>query len=477
MRTAVTPVAWEGWGPAAFARATRENVPIFLYLFASWSAACRRLERDLLSAGPVVAVLAEGFVPVRVDVDLCPEVADRYGLGGWPSLLVLTPEGDVLTGGQHPDPHQLAARLARVRDVFRERRAELHAAARGVPQAPTPVGPGHAVPGDLPARFLAGRPEPSVEAARWWLGSPAALRVAIASAGHDEASRTRVEHWLDDMADALIDRSTGGVNAAGTSETDSEEGERVVTLHAQASMLLALADAVAALPGEGVRALLSGVSRFLRRDLRHPSGGFLNAIALTPGEAAPATTVLDLRRFVGPNAEAARALFRASQVTGDAALAELAILVLERVVVPAFERGAGLAHVIDPAPANRGWLADQVAAAAAALEAFDASGMRVYLDLGEELMRLVLRHHGDADAGALRDIDTPVPLGWLAHPRYPLAANGLAAQVFVALARRTGAVDLERHARDLVGACAPIMAPAGPDAAELALAAMALATA
>src|SRR5262245_16610493 len=104
MRTAERPVAWEAWGDAALERARRDDLPVFLFLFASWSEACVALEDHVLASPPVALLLTTAFVTIKVNVDERPDIADRYGLGDWPSLLVLTPEGDVLTGGRDPDP-------------------------------------------------------------------------------------------------------------------------------------------------------------------------------------------------------------------------------------------------------------------------------------------------------------------------------------------------------------------------------------
>ena len=79
-----------------------------------------------------IAAVADTTVPVRVDADLRPDIGDRYGLGHWPSLLVLTPEGHVLTGGTHL--HDALA--ARIRDA-----ARAFAAHGGLWPSPLPVEP------------------------------------------------------------------------------------------------------------------------------------------------------------------------------------------------------------------------------------------------------------------------------------------------------------------------------------------------
>ena len=77
-------------------------------------------------------------VPVQVDVGERADIAERYGLGAWPSLLLLTPDGDVLTGGTWAGPGRLLEVLERVHTTWRQRRAEL-----AVEPRPARRRPGH----------------------------------------------------------------------------------------------------------------------------------------------------------------------------------------------------------------------------------------------------------------------------------------------------------------------------------------------
>ncbi len=54
------------------------------------------------------------FVPILVNADDRPDVADRYGLGGWPTTAFLTPDGRVLGGQTFTGPAEMVALLERV---------------------------------------------------------------------------------------------------------------------------------------------------------------------------------------------------------------------------------------------------------------------------------------------------------------------------------------------------------------------------
>ena len=62
--------------------------------------------------------IGRGTWPVRVDVDRRPDLAERFGVGGWPSTAILTPDADWMTGSTYLDPEDLRELLRRVRVYF-----------------------------------------------------------------------------------------------------------------------------------------------------------------------------------------------------------------------------------------------------------------------------------------------------------------------------------------------------------------------
>ncbi len=97
-RAAETKVEWREWGQDAFDEADSEGKPVLLALVASWSPECREMDETTYSEPRIAANVNDGFVPVRVDADRHPRVRERYNMGGFPSTVFLTPEGQVLTG-------------------------------------------------------------------------------------------------------------------------------------------------------------------------------------------------------------------------------------------------------------------------------------------------------------------------------------------------------------------------------------------
>src|SRR5262245_2609061 len=93
------PVDWYPWGPEAFAKAKKENKPIFLSIGYSTCYWCHVAERTIYSNPEIAKLMNQWFVNVKVDSEQRPDVDRIYmlarqlmtGSGGWPNNLFLTP--------------------------------------------------------------------------------------------------------------------------------------------------------------------------------------------------------------------------------------------------------------------------------------------------------------------------------------------------------------------------------------------------
>lgn len=94
------PVNWYPWGDEAFAKAKRENKPIFLsigYAACHW---CHVMERESFQDEETAKILNSKFVPILVDREERPDLDNLYmqavihikGSGGWPLNVFLTPD-------------------------------------------------------------------------------------------------------------------------------------------------------------------------------------------------------------------------------------------------------------------------------------------------------------------------------------------------------------------------------------------------
>ena len=122
---AAESIAWLDWGADAFARATAEQKPVLLFIGTAWCRWTAEMERFSCRDPRVVRLVADRFLPVRVDAERRPDVSARYTLDGWPTTAFLTPDGDLLGGGTYLDADALARVLADVAEAFAERRADI----------------------------------------------------------------------------------------------------------------------------------------------------------------------------------------------------------------------------------------------------------------------------------------------------------------------------------------------------------------
>jgi uncharacterized protein YyaL (SSP411 family) len=112
LQHAFNPVDWYPWGEEAFARARRENKPIFLSIGYSTCHWCHVMERESFENPDVAKIMNEYFVCIKVDREERPDVDKVYmtavqamtGSGGWPMSVWLTPNLQPFFAGTYFPP-------------------------------------------------------------------------------------------------------------------------------------------------------------------------------------------------------------------------------------------------------------------------------------------------------------------------------------------------------------------------------------
>jgi len=149
LQHAENPVDWYPWGPEAFARAGRENKPIFLsigYATCHW---CHVMAHESFEDNGVATLLNEDFICIKVDREERPDIDSTYmavcqmmtGKGGWPLTVFLTPEKKpFFTGTYIPKESRfgmagLTDLLPRISRSWQERRTDLVASAEEIAAA------------------------------------------------------------------------------------------------------------------------------------------------------------------------------------------------------------------------------------------------------------------------------------------------------------------------------------------------------
>jgi uncharacterized protein len=190
------------------------------------------------------------------------------------------------------------------------------------------------------------------------------------------------------------------------------------------------------------------------------------------------TPAIDTTIYVGWNAMFVSAYFEASRVLGRDDCREFALKTLDRIVAETWDDTTAFGHRVG-GPRLEGSLDDQIFAAAALLDAYEATLDRRYFDLAERAMRLAVQRYGDPDGGGFFDrAKDAAPMGGLDVRRKPLqdsptpGANSVAVMVLDRLFAFTGEILYRQWAEKTLEAFVGLVPQYGLFAATYGLAAL-----
>ena len=112
---AFASVEWMTDFEAAKAKSVAENKPMLIdFTGSDWCTWCIKLKQDVLSKTEFEQYIADKFIPVEVDVpqnaakvggeeqlEKNRQICEEYGVEGFPTVMVVTPEGGVAGGIGH----------------------------------------------------------------------------------------------------------------------------------------------------------------------------------------------------------------------------------------------------------------------------------------------------------------------------------------------------------------------------------------
>lgn len=438
-------VNWSRWGRDAFARARAERKPVLLSVVASWSAGCHEMDRVSYGDAATAALINQRAIAVRVDADERPDVADRYDLGGLPTTALLDEDGRLLGGGTFVPPERLRAALARVSEV------------RQLVPPLDPATPNRLSDADLLDLVFGTFDEANGgfgDAPKFPLAAPVRLAIDLHAANGEDRMRAIVTRTLDAIGwGALYDDESGGFFRC-SERADWTDPQREKLLSVNAGLLDLYLHAGAVL---GERRFLDralDLTRYIDATLGVPGGGW----RVADGDGGR-------RQFTDANAQTASAMLRAAGAFDDDRLGQRALDAFERVLLSSYKPGDGVGH---QAGGVRGLLGDQVAMAAASLDAWEATGRMPYRMMAEELMHYAVRTMADEEGGfrdrAADDAEPIVPVA------KPFLLNCDAAIVLQRLAAATGQREFAERAARTLETVAPSAAEFGPLAAAYLLA-------
>lgn len=115
---AQSQLEWQTDIETAQQQAANENKLVMLHFAAQWCKPCKELERFVFANPIAVRAINTHVVPVRIDIDLQPGIAEQYGVSSVPNDVIITPAGHVVAGQPSPQTSDGYTRMisdARVR--------------------------------------------------------------------------------------------------------------------------------------------------------------------------------------------------------------------------------------------------------------------------------------------------------------------------------------------------------------------------
>jgi uncharacterized protein YyaL (SSP411 family) len=132
------------------------------------------------------------------------------------------------------------------------------------------------------------------------------------------------------------------------------------------------------------------------------------------------TPAIDTTIYVAWNAMFVSAYLEAARVLGRDDCRKFALKTLERILAEAWDDAKGFRHRVG-GPRLEGSLDDQIFAAGALLDAYEATLDRRHFDIAERSVRLAVERYGDPDGGGFFDrAKDAAPMGGLDVRRKPL---------------------------------------------------------
>ena len=461
-------IHWRHWGQTAFQEAVEQDKPIFLLITSSWCQWCHLLDETTLSEDTIITILNRDYIPIRVDSDLRPDVNQRYNQNGWPSVVLLSTEGEILWGGVYVPPKQMLYYLGHVRRYYSEHRLEIaeqvqalqdrrftHKLTQALPhvgQRPLlqeermalvdlPLQAGEVLRDLFDADFGGFTIHPHLKFSH---AEALELLVLLARQGHAEML-DMVTYSLEQMVEGgLWDKEEGGFfRYSAASDWSMPHTEKMLDENAALLHLVLLTAQLS--QSKDWYNLAEQLIRYINAYLCQPAEGVFSGSQSAdeeyyePGNysrASRESPSIDKTVYAAWNARMISSYLLASRILQQPELATIALRALDWLCEHMVYRDGSICHYFLGGHAVLpGQLADQVWMARALLDAYELREQRRYLDTAIALMHFACQELLDEPSGLFYDYpENPQAEGRLVVREQPLVENALAAECLLRMA-------------------------------------------
>jgi uncharacterized protein YyaL (SSP411 family) len=437
-------IHWREWGRAPFSEAKRLQRPVLLALSAVWCHWCHVMDETTYSDADVIAYINENFIPVRVDADMRPDIDSLYNQGGWPSTLVLTPEGNIVRGGTYILREDMVPWLEEGVEACR---AGKRGASRKKEKRPERAG--EATPKEIDLKRMVGDLRSAFDRRYGGFGmaqkfpNPGAIDFLLSefTRSGDNDTREMITLTLDRMAEGAIhdDIDGGFFRYATRPDWSSPHYEKMLDLNA--GLAENYASAFLTLGRDSYRKVLDGTIGYIMHNLYdRKTGAFYGSqdadeVYYTAKKRGGTPPRVDSIIYAGPNALMITALVAASGATGSKEYLEQAEKAAGFMLRNLYSEKEGVyRYYRDGGKHLAGLLADNVLFGSALIDLYNATGHRRYIDTALDMARLIAGKYFDSRQGSFRTSmeTTPVvPSGPGGLMEYNTAVSNLRAAVFL----------------------------------------------
>lgn len=466
-------IRWRPWGGDAFQEAKEKEKPVFLSISAIWCHWCHVMDETSLSSDEVIQLLNTHYIPVRVDNDRRPDINNRYNMGGWPTIAILTANGDTITGGTYLPPRNLKELLLQVKEAYAHHKAEIHlriAQLLSAHKVPAPPSEGRVTRGILES--LSSDLREAYDEMLGGFGSEPkfplseCLDYLLAVHGNSPPWIEMVIRTLTLMASSsMYDHEEGGFfRYSVTRDWNTPHYEKM--LETNLSLLRNYLHGFQVTRGEQFKTTAQGIVRYLNDTLYNAEEGWFAGsqdadeeyykLPLSERKRRPAPFV-DRTCYTSWNALGVIAYLEASVVLEYPLLQSHAIRTLDYLLSHLVREGT-VYHYFSDKPEVQGLLEDHLWLGKALLVAYQYTGREEYFREGSSVLEGIVRQFRDLDGGGFWDIiqdESPqgpeaAGSGRLRLRDKSIVENAIAADLFLDYSSMTGDQSCRRIADEAV---------------------------
>nr|MBI1230507.1 DUF255 domain-containing protein [Cytophagales bacterium] len=299
LQHATNPVNWVPWSTEALQQATSEGKLIVVSIGYSSCHWCHVMEAESFMDQEVADLMNQHFISIKVDREERPDVDNVYmtalqlinGSGGWPLNVITLPNGNPLYGGTYHTKEQWIQVLRDVTAFYTDEPDKALQYGEMLAQGIQDMNRIVKVSGDE-GQYAANL----VKSVSGWKTSwdldwggdrgdekfmmPTNLTFLVGYSGllHHPEDKEHIQNTLQKMALGGIYDQVGGGFFRYSTDTYWKMPHFEKMLYDNAQMLTLYASAYKAFRAEEYRDVITGITDFLDREMKHPDGGYYAAL-------------------------------------------------------------------------------------------------------------------------------------------------------------------------------------------------------